>query len=109
LEDDCLPSTSFFSYSSTMLDYYKNDTRIGHIAGSNFQYGILRGDASYYYSGLTHVWGWAGWRRVWKDYDFNLSSYPKFDLAFKALPSHKPFATYWANVLTKMYNQDIDT
>jgi len=24
---------------------------------------------------MTHVWGWASWRRVWKDYDKTLNKY----------------------------------
>ena len=67
LEDDCLPADSFFSFCSTMLERYRNNDRIGHISGSNFQKGMIRGDGSYYFSSLTHTWGWAGWRRVWQD------------------------------------------
>lgn len=37
LEDDCLPSDSFFSFCSTLLEKYMDDDRIGHITGSNFQ------------------------------------------------------------------------
>lgn len=37
LEDDCLPSDSFFSFCSTLLEKYMDDDRIGHIPGSNFQ------------------------------------------------------------------------
>lgn len=55
LEDDCLPSTSFFGFCSTLLAYYRKDERIGHIAGSNYQFGDKRGDGSYYFSNLTHV------------------------------------------------------
>lgn len=66
LEDDCLADNSFFTFCEEMLDHYKNDTRIMHIAGSNFQDGQTRGDGSYYFSKLMHCWGWATWRRAWK-------------------------------------------
>ncbi|WP_295651528.1 nucleotide-diphospho-sugar transferase [uncultured Mucilaginibacter sp.] len=75
LEDDCLPVTSFFYFCDTLLDYYRNDNRVRHIAGSNFQQGNTWGEASYYFSKLTHVWGWASWKRVWADYDVDLSDY----------------------------------
>ena len=45
-----------------------------HISGDNFQYGRKRGNASYYFSTLTHTWGWATWRRAWKHFDFSLTS-----------------------------------
>ncbi|QJD95855.1 nucleotide-diphospho-sugar transferase [Mucilaginibacter robiniae] len=75
LEDDCLPAESFFKYCDTLLEKYRYDTRIRHIGGANLQQGKIWGDGSYYYSNLTHVWGWAGWRRVWEQYDKELKLY----------------------------------
>jgi len=75
LEDDCLPANSFFSFCDEMLEKYRHDTRVRHICGCNLQQGNKRGDASYYFSNLTLVWGWAGWRRVWNDYDKTLAKY----------------------------------
>ena len=72
LEDDCLPSPDFFRFCDVMLEKYRIDNRIGHICGCNFQDGIKRGEGDYYYSKLTHVWGWASWRRVWEKYDFEM-------------------------------------
>lgn len=78
LEDDCLPSVSFFKFCSQLLEKFRNDTRIMHISGSNFQYGYIPDpDYSYYYSYFSHEWGWASWRRAWKLYDFNISTYPE--------------------------------
>lgn len=78
LEDDCLPSKSFFEFCSQLLEKYQNDTRIMHISGSNFQNGYIPDpDYSYYYSYFSHEWGWASWRRAWKLYDFNISTYPE--------------------------------
>lgn len=73
LEDDCLPSPDFFRFTDAMLDKYRNDDRIGHICGCNFQDGIKRGEEAYYFSKLTHVWGWASWKRVWNKYDFSMN------------------------------------
>ena len=55
LEDDCVPSLSFFGYCTTLLKKFRNDERIGHISGSNYQLGKNRGDGTYYYSNLTLV------------------------------------------------------
>lgn len=97
LEDDCVPSNSFFGFCSTMLKKYRYDERIGHISGGNYQNNIIRGDGSYYFSYLTNVWGWAGWRRVWKDYDIDMKTYSIFKNGnwIDKLPSHGPFKQLW--------------
>ncbi|MGN6178174.1 MAG: nucleotide-diphospho-sugar transferase [Mucilaginibacter sp.] len=68
LEDDCLPANSFFRFCDVVLERYRNDSRIRHITGCNLQDGRKWGNASYYFSNMTHVWGWASWRRVWDEY-----------------------------------------
>jgi hypothetical protein len=75
LEDDCLPDPTFFSFCSMMLDRYRTHENILHVGGSNYQMGIHRGDASYYFSQYAHIWGWATWRRAWQHYDFTLLKY----------------------------------
>ena len=72
LEDDCIPSPSFFRYCRDLLDYYRNETRVMHISGNSHQYGRRRGTASYYISRYANMWGWATWRRAWASYDFGL-------------------------------------
>ena len=72
LEDDCLPNSSFFRFCDVLLEKYRYDTRIRHISGSTMNLSEQSAAESYYFSKLTNVWGWASWRRVWKDYDVNL-------------------------------------
>jgi hypothetical protein len=72
LEDDCLPNQSFFLFCERMLNEYRVDQRIMHIGGSNFQDGLIRENASYYFSSMFHIWGWATWRRAWKFYDIEM-------------------------------------
>lgn len=75
LEDDCLAHPSFFRYCQELLEYYREDERIWCISGDNFQDEQWRGDGSYYFSNYNHCWGWASWRRAWKNYDYNLSNW----------------------------------
>jgi len=75
LEDDCLPDSSFFTFCRELLDKYRDNEEVMHLSASNFQQGINRGDGSYYFSRLAHIWGWATWRRAWKKYDFTLNRY----------------------------------
>jgi hypothetical protein len=80
LEDDCLPSDSFFGFCDILLDKYRNDARVRHISGCNFQQGQKWGDSTYYFSNISHVWGWATWKRVWNEYDLTLSGYSRHDV-----------------------------
>ncbi|WP_266204815.1 nucleotide-diphospho-sugar transferase [Pontibacter kalidii] len=78
LEDDCIPSKSFFWFCQELLEKYKNDTRVMHISGNNYLDGWRRdSDYSYYFSDKVNSWGWATWRRAWQLYDFNLGNYPE--------------------------------
>jgi hypothetical protein len=78
LEDDCLPDPSFFPYCEELLNRYKDDDRIGHIGGNCFLPGIVSKESSYDFCTFSHIWGWASWRRVWKNYDVNFSYKEKF-------------------------------
>jgi hypothetical protein len=77
LEDDCLPSADFFSFCSELLSYYRNDTRIMHIGGSNLARYTSPDEAeSYYFSKLVNIWGWATWKRAWQYYDVDIMDFP---------------------------------
>ncbi|MFM2284413.1 MAG: hypothetical protein RL222_1917, partial [Bacteroidota bacterium] len=89
LEDDCLPDASFFTFCEELLNYYKDDTSVMHISGNNFQLGKKIGDGSYYFSQIPHSWGWATWRRVWKQFDWELTELDKF------LDSNNHLDPYW--------------
>jgi len=78
LEDDCLPSQSFFWFCQSLLEHYRNDYRVMHIGGNNFLQGWTKDkDYSYYFSRSGFIWGWATWRRAWKKFDFKISQYAK--------------------------------
>lgn len=76
LEDDCLPSQSFFWFCEELLDRYKDDLRVWHIAGNNFHFGWQRDkDYSCYFSYYGSIWGWASWANRWEAYDVEIDSY----------------------------------
>jgi len=77
LEDDCLPDDSFFPFCEELLIRYKDDDRIGHISGDNFLPNIVSSELSYDFCSFAHIWGWASWRRVWKNYDVSFSFWNK--------------------------------
>ena len=74
LEDDCVPVDSFFRFCSELLERFRNDSRVMHIAGTNHHPGYRRDpDYSYYFSYYGHMWGWATWKRAWEHYDIELT------------------------------------
>lgn len=76
LEDDCLPSPSFFPFCAELLERYRDDYRIMQIGGNNFEKPASREkDHSYYFSNLAYIWGWATWRRAWRLHDFHMQLY----------------------------------
>lgn len=71
LEDDCLPDLSFFPFCEELLIRYKDDQRIGHIGGyAEFPH-LVPENLSYDFCSITHIWGWATWRRVWRNFDLD--------------------------------------
>lgn len=78
LEDDCVPSSSFFNFCDELLEYYKDNSRIMQISGTNFQNGVVRGEGSYYFSKYSQCWGWATWRRAWKFYNYEIQNVDEF-------------------------------
>lgn len=75
LEDDCVPSQSFFGFCQELLDKYKYDERICYITANNNS-GVKSGDGTYFFSRYGGSWGWATWKRVWDNWDYLMSDYP---------------------------------
>ncbi|MCV7440540.1 methyltransferase type 11 [Mycobacterium seoulense] len=111
LEDDCVPSASFFPYCAELLNYYETDERIMMVSGDNHLFGRAGTADSYYFSRYPHVWGWATWRRAWAKYDLNMTNWPE-------IRNRKLFDQYlprmseryrWESVFQSVYDGKIDT
>ena len=74
LEDDDVPSQSFFPFCKEMLDRYEHDERIVMVSGFNSEERIDGCPYDYLFTSYMSIWGWASWRRVvdrWEgDYSF---------------------------------------
>jgi len=74
LEDDDVPSQSFFPFCKEMLDRYEHDERVAMVCGFNEDEISTDCDDSYFFTSAFAIWGWASWRRVvdrWEgDYAF---------------------------------------
>lgn len=111
LEDDCLPANDFFLFCDTLLEKYRTDTRVRHISGCNLQFGNIRGNASYYFANMTHVWGWASWRRAWKDYDKDLKRFQEEDVEkqLKKIFEDRIIVETWTEIFSMVKADKIDT
>jgi len=78
LEDDCLPSASFFEFASEALAYFEEDSRISLVSGCNPNGSALQ--PQFWLSYSSPIWGWATWRRQWVNFR-NLSKGQKWSEA----------------------------
>jgi hypothetical protein len=111
LEHDCLPANSFFRFCDTLLEKYKDDQRIWLISGCNLQNGKTWGDATYYFSNLTNGWGWATWRRSWKDYDKDMTNLTSKDIEIQTskIFDHPLIIKEWVELFEKTKSGEINT
>jgi hypothetical protein len=109
LEDDCLPTPSFFRFCSELLERYRDDTRVMEIGGNNLEEEHLREDEySYRFSNLIHIWGWATWKRAWKFHDFNMTHYVEIDQKAYLPASYDTIyeRDYYQYIFEKMHTGD---
>ena len=115
LEDDCIPTFSFYGFCEELIYRYKDDKRIMHISGNNYTPELNPNYGSYFFSKYGHIWGWATWARAWKlmDYEmqhwatikerqairsiFNLKEYKYFEKIFDMyyFNKNKPWGYRW--------------
>jgi mannosyltransferase OCH1-like enzyme len=97
-----LPSPGLLAFCSVLLEKYRNDERIGQIAGWNFLNEKPESDNdSYYFSKLVSITGcWGSWRRVWIDFEVQLKTFPAFkkQQVLERAPTHKPSGFSWLHL-----------
>ncbi len=118
LEDDCLPTVSFFRFCDELLERYKYESQIMIISGwsaldfaPNKSVDTLslkaRLHEDYFFSKYPHIWGWASWARAWKKYELESSDFTK-DFSHFTFNSQEERG-YWYKVFAKYYRGEIDT
>lgn len=70
LEEDCLPSQSFFWFCEILLNRYKGDSRVDSICGRNHLGRWMSDDYDYFFT-TGSMWGWATWAEVWRGFKIN--------------------------------------
>lgn len=67
LEDDCVPSQSFFKFCEELLEKFENDQRMHMISGMSHMGKYGQNNDSYFFSQVGAGNGWATWKRVWEN------------------------------------------
>jgi hypothetical protein len=120
LEDDCIPSSSFFRFTEELLAKYKDDERIAVIHGNavGFKSKNSQNADSYFFTQFMNMWGWATWRRTFTLIDNSMSLLKAFDnkmhfldrvLSFYGTPYDKKWNEYWCAQFCRTAFGQIDT
>lgn len=72
LEDDDVPSQSFFPFCKVLLERYKEDSRIYCISGMNHLNDYNSEYSDYIFTTNQSIWGWATWKRCIDIWDKNI-------------------------------------
>lgn len=65
LEDDCIPSPTFFPFCEEMIEKYRTDVRVARIGGYAPEAAGYRFENSYSFVLNSGIWGWATWADRW--------------------------------------------
>tara|TARA_B100000787_G_scaffold162820_1_gene143941 strand:+ start:3019 stop:3954 length:936 start_codon:yes stop_codon:yes gene_type:complete len=109
LEDDCIPSKSFFNFCEILLEKYKDNKKIMQINGSNLGIDYSRiTNETYFFSKLSHCWGWATWKRAWNYFDKELKDYEKVkkNKVISKYYIDRNIAKWMTNYFDKIYNNE---
>ena len=69
LEDDVVPSLSFFKYCEILLEKYKDDLRINMVCGMNHLETYEKPSSDYFFTrGAASIWGFAIWKRTYEQF-----------------------------------------
>lgn len=109
LEDDIIAPMSFLRFAQEMLIKYKDNDKIDMVTGNNFTPINQSNNYSYYFTKYGHHWGWATWKRAWKDFDLYLEI-PKVYTTYKKLKeitNTKKEAKYFSKYFEKLKKRGV--
>ena len=98
LEDDTLPSISFFQFCDNLLKRYENNKEVSMISGSNFKTQLtLDLKEDYFFSKYPCFWGWATWKDRWNIlFDNKMQKWTEFkENKFYKYFNNKRELKYW--------------
>ena len=111
LEDDTLPTSSFFRFCDELIEKYSDQKNIAQINGYNYLSKINK-EKSYYFSTYPELWGWASWSDRWfKYYNNDLDGWNeiKNTQAFKEKFFSEQEYAYFYKAYENAFNNVIDS
>ena len=69
LEDDLEVGKNFLLFMNLCLDKYKNEKKIWHISGWNFEFKPNNNRFDVFFSRNMNCWGWGTWKNRWKKFE----------------------------------------
>lgn len=102
LEDDCMPSPSFFPFAEKLLGQFEHSKEVAIISGTNLS-GIRTTTDPYMFTGHPYIWGWATWKDTWQDFRSHDSPGHSFSNSFDAIPGVFTKLLFW-NLLLREVN-----
>jgi hypothetical protein len=111
LEDDCLPHPTFFPFCHELLERYRDEPKVMHITGDNFQPPGWTCPDSYYFSRYASIWGWATWRRAWKLYDVNINRWSEMKSSnwLSTYLTNPREVEFWSHSFDSVHSKGFDT
>lgn len=110
LEDDCLPSDSFFGFCEELLVRYKDDPEVYLISGDAAGAEACNIHEDYGFCKYPMIWGWASWRRAWAEYDPEMRDWPVCrNNIIKSISEYRSTRRFWKNTLDLTFHKKIDT
>jgi hypothetical protein len=109
LEDDCLPSKSFFFYSEELLNKYENSDDVFIISGENSASDLYDFKGDYMFSKYANIWGWASWSNKWSKYNVEIEGWPSNREKIELMFSDKSVRRFWLNIFDLTYRKQLST
>ena len=106
LEDDCLPSPSFFTFCEKLLDKYKNDKKVFSIVGY-LPVAQVESPYAYEFASVSHCWGWATWADRWQKFRLDVSDIN--DDVVENISSFFNIKQYWNYILQRVKRNEINS
>jgi hypothetical protein len=105
LEDDAIPSETFYNFCKTIINFHKKDDKVAAISGTNYL--NIKISEDYYYTKYFFPWGWASWRRFWKSISIKKNDIQHFQNSkkYNMIFSNSVEKNYWRNIF---YDKNFD-
>ena len=109
LEDDCLPTSTFFRFCDEMLERFSDDDEITIIGGTNVYEHACPVDSLAVRLHYPILWGWAGYRRLFLKYDTRVKIRSKLFLGLLLTRMHPMEKCFWIKMFLLLRFEYLNT